>query len=99
MDKQPKFRVTSDETIRTDESIFSGRYKYNRHRLQKGDKRRKKAQTEDDNDEDEFEEWGCLQDGAIYSDDSEAWLSFIGMYQSRECVRFIRVQNRTEETV
>ena len=99
MDKQPKFRGTSDAPIQIDESFFSGRRKYNSGRLQKGDKRRKCAQKEDGNDEDEFEEWVSMHDGTIYNDDSEAWLWVIGMYQSKEHVRSIRVQNRTQETV
>ena len=40
-----------------------------------------------------------MHDSAIYNDDSEAWLWVIGIYQSKEYVRFIRVQNRTQETV
>ena len=74
MDKQQKFCGTSDAPIQIDESYFSGRRKYNRGRLQKGDKRRKHEEKEDDNDEDEFEDWGSMHDGAIYNDDSEEWL-------------------------
>ena len=40
-----------------------------------------------------------MHDGAIYIDDSEAWLWVIGIYQSKEHVQFIRVQNRTQETL
>ena len=98
MDKQPKFRGTSEAPIQIDEPFFSGSRKYNRGRLEKGDKRRKCARK-GDNDEDEFEEWGSMHDSAIYNDDSEAWLWVIGIYQSKEYVRFFRVQNRTQETV
>ena len=68
MGKQPKLRKTSDAPIQLDESLFSSRLKYNMSQHQKGDKRRKPPQKEDDNIDDKFKNGAPLEvslDGSI----------------------------------
>ena len=40
-----------------------------------------------------------LHDGAVFNEDGKDWVWVVGIYQSKERVSFIRVQNRAQETL
>ncbi len=95
LDIQPKFVGTDHQPVQIDESFFSGRRKYGRGRVLHGDKSRK-----NDDDDGELEEWGAHRHyGAVNDEDASDWLSVVRIYSSNEIVRFLRVQNRKQETL
>ena len=86
---------TTSHPLRVDESYFSGRRKYGRGRLANGDKICRKNGKDD-----ELEDWKIMpHDGAVFNNDADDWVLVVGIYESREKVRFIRVQNRTQKTL
>ncbi len=62
--------------------------------------------SEDDIENDELEGWtdykkliDSIHDGAILNEDVSEWLWMVGIYLSKNRVRFVRLQDRTQHTV
>ena len=107
----PKMKGTQTEPIQVDESYFSGRRKYNRGRLAKGDKRSSREYIARTMMEIELSGWGDVEPCTDAVDEVEVrnyrtnygnqvvgpWV--VGLYKSAKEVRFHIVPDRTAATL
>lgn len=100
LEAEPKMVGTIENPIQIDESFFSGRRKYNRGRLLQGN--RAQPETENPDAQDWGDEDPVNDDGtqnAIYGADDPSWAWVLGIYSNKNEVRFLRVRDRTMETL
>lgn len=109
MDLQPKLVGTSDAPVKIDESYVCGRRKYGKGRLLSGDKPGK-GETKVQNNSDEILGWNetmpedelevdSSDDFVRFGIDDPNWRWVVGIWQSKTQCRFIRVPNRTKQTL
>ena len=108
----PKMRGTPEQPIQVDESYFSGRRKYNRGRLAKGDKRSSREYTARTALEIELAEWGSVDPpvhaGGEFAEKPTRRTNYgeqvvgpwvVGLYKSNTEVRFEIVPDRSASTL
>ena len=108
----PKMLGTPEEPIQVDESYFSGRRKYNRGRLRKGDRQASNEAEAQEELEIELGGWGSADPSEDENEEFDGppirrrnygsrvvgpWV--VGLYKNRHEVRFFIVPDRRSETL